>query len=145
MGELSYRCPVVSLCTGLLLLLTGRIYFPRKGLGQVIESKGRHYTVIREMRRRGKEEGAGRSLFQVTAVFKTADYEKNRRLSAIPIPFIASQPGFVSKKWGMDQYGGILGLYEWDSKESCSRYEDSFPLRLFKRRVRKESFACQID
>ena len=106
---------------------------------------GKKYSVIREMKYKGRELSETGSIFRVTGVFKSGSYEKNRRLSAIPIPVIASQPGFISKKWAMDDHGGIMGLYEWDSQKSSRMYKDSFPLKLMKSRVYNDSFKCEIE
>ena len=145
MNNMSRKCPIISFCTGIVLIMTKTIYFPRNNRGDEIIFNGKKYSVIREMKYKGRESSEAGFIFRVTGVFKSGSYDKNRRLSAIPIPFIASQPGFISKKWAMDDHGGIMGLYEWDSQKSSRMYRDSFPLKLMKSRVHNDSFECEIE
>jgi hypothetical protein len=60
----------------------------------------------------------------------------NERLSLLPAPFIAAQPGFRSKTWmlGRDTHM-FQGVYEWDTVGDAEAYWDSFPLRMMKRRA----------
>lgn len=68
----------------------------------------------------------------------------NRRLSLIPAPFIAAQPGFRSKLWAIEsETGEFTGYYEWDTATAAKDYQHSFPLRLLKRRAAAGTFSFE--
>ena len=70
----------------------------------------------------------------------------NKRLSLIPAPFIAAQPGFRSKAWTLGRETGMLQrVYEWATVADAEAYWTSFPLRLMKRRARPGSVHHDIE
>jgi hypothetical protein len=69
----------------------------------------------------------------------------NRRLSLIPAPFIAAQPGFRSKTWMLGQQTGrFRGVYEWDTRADAEAYWTSFPMRMMKRRAEPGSIVYEV-
>jgi hypothetical protein len=85
------------------------------------------------------------AVFTVRFRFAKLSAKANKRLSLIPAPFIAAQPGFRSKTWmlGRDT-AAFQGVYEWDSVEDAEAYWTSFPMRLMKRRAVPGSVMYEI-
>ncbi len=85
------------------------------------------------------------AILSVRFHFKSFSLKVNRLLSLIPIPFIIAQSGFRSKTWMYGKESGAFqGLYEWQRVEDARNYENSFPMRLMKKRAVPESLVFEI-
>ena len=83
--------------------------------------------------------------FEVNFQFARFSPTTNKRLSRIPMPLIAAQPGFRSKTWMLGrESGAVKGVYEWDTIEAAEDYWTSFPMRLMKRRAVPETLTREI-
>ena len=85
-------------------------------------------------------------MFTVRFRFTSLSAEANKRLSLIPAPFIAAQPGFRSKDWMSGRDTGMFqGVYGWDTVEQAEAYWTSFPMRLMKRRAVLGSVVYEVE
>jgi hypothetical protein len=83
--------------------------------------------------------------FEVGFHFTRFSPSANKRLSRIPMPLIAAQPGFRSKTWLLGRESGAFkGVYEWDTVEDAENYWTSFPMKLMKRRAVPETLTREI-
>jgi hypothetical protein len=127
--------------------LRGRIHFPKDRIGDVLHGRGEDFVAFRKMvldptDAQPEQPGAE---FIVTFHFAKLSAKANKRLSLIPAPFIAAQPGFRSKTWMLGQETGMFqGVYEWDTVEDAEAYWTSFPLRLMKKRAVPSSVEHEV-
>ena len=127
--------------------LLGRVHFPRDCIGDVHSEPDEDYEVFRKLvldptEAQPEEPGA---VFKVKFRFARFSPATNRRLSLLPAPFIAAQPGFRSKTWMLGcKTGSFQGLYEWDSVADAESYATSFPLRVMKKRAIPESVSYEV-
>lgn len=132
------QLPPVQLARATRFRLRGRVHFPRDVIGDVVEAPDDAYVVFRKLvldPSNGQPERPG-AIFTVRFRFARFSARVNRRLSAIPAPFIAAQPGFRSKTWMLGRDSGwFKGVYEWESIEDAETYWSSFPMRMMKRRA----------
>jgi hypothetical protein len=128
--------------------LRGRIHFPKDSIGDVRPGPGEDFVVFREMvldPSDGQPEAPG-ALFTVRFRFSRFSSAVNKRLSLVPAPFIAAQPGFRSKTWTLGAETGMFqGVYEWDTIADAEAYWTSFPMRLMKRRAIPDSITHEVD
>lgn len=139
--------PPVLLVRALWLRLRGRVHFPREGLGEVVAGEAEDYCVFRRMvvEPLTSDMDPPGAVLDVQFRFKRFSTAANQRLSRIPMPFIAVQPGFRSKTWMVGvESGAFRGLYEWTSVEDAERYWDSFPMRIMKRRAAPDTLRRSI-
>ena len=127
--------------------LGGRIHFPKDRIGEVVQGPVDDYVLLRTMvldPGEGQPEKPGAE-FTVRFRFSRFSDRVNKRLSVMPAPFIAAQPGFRSKSWILSEESGVFGgVYQWDSVEDAEAYWMSFPMRLLKRRAVPESLSYEI-
>lgn len=127
--------------------LLGRVHFPSDSNGDVRHESGEDFVVFRKMvldPTAGQPEEPG-ALCEVRFRFANLSAAANKRLSLIPAPFIAAQPGFRSKTWMLGRNTGTFqGVYEWDSVAEAAAYATSFPLRLMKRRAVPGSVSFEV-
>lgn len=127
--------------------LRGRVHFPKDEVGDVWHGSDEDFVVFRKLTldpAEGQPIEPG-ATFTVRFHFARLSARANRRLSLIPSPFIAAQPGFRSKTWMAGQDTGMFqGVYEWDSVESAEAYWTSFPMRLMKKRAVPESLWHEV-
>ena len=103
-----------------------------------VEPRHQQIRQVDDMRKLGE--------FIVRFRFARLSDRVNKRLSVVPAPFIAAQPGFRTKSWILGRDGSLFGgLYEWDSVEDAEAYWTSFPMRLLKRRAVPESLSYEIN
>lgn len=134
--------PFVLLLRALWLWLRGRAHLRRNLKGHSIKDHGEDFDAFRKLEVSRVRPGA---VFKVRFRFKNLSAAANRRLSAIPIPLIAAQPGFRSKTWFLGrQSGEFIGLYEFDTVEAAEAYWDSLPLRMMRRRAAAGSLSHEI-
>jgi hypothetical protein len=118
--------------------LTGTRWFPKDRVGEVVPAGDEDYEAFRTMvvdPAGGRPTQAG-AHFEVAFHFSRFSPAANKRLSLLPMPLIAAQPGFRSKTWMLgSESGAFKGVYEWDTVEDAERYWTSFPMRLMKRRA----------
>ncbi len=130
------QVPPVLLARAAGLWFSGRIHFPKDRIGEIVQEE-EPFKVFRQMTVDpiGDQRPAPGAIFRVCFQYATFSADMNKRLSLIPIPFIAAQPGFRSKTWLLGQETGITqGLYEWDTVEDAENYWMSFPMQLLKKR-----------
>ena len=125
----------------------GRVHFPKDSIGDIRPGGDEEYVVFREMvldptETQPEKPGA---ISSVRVRFAGFSARANKRLSLIPAPFIAAQPGFRSKAWmfGRDTES-FQGGYEWDSVADAEAYWTSFPLSLMKRRAVPGSITYEV-
>jgi hypothetical protein len=139
--------PPALLARATWLRLRGRVHFPRDTVGDVIVGPREEYQVFRKMvvDPPGSQPGRAGAQFEVDFHFARFSPTANQRLSRLPMPLIAAQPGFRSKTWmqGRDS-GAFKGLYEWNTVEDAEEYWNSFPMRLMKRRAVPETLSKEI-
>ena len=127
--------------------LSGRIHFPRDCIGDLHHEPGEDFVVFRKMVLDPSDEQPEepQALFKVRFRFAKLSAAANKRLSLIPAPFIAAQPGFRSKTWMLGRDTGCFqGVYEWDSIAEAEAYATSFPLRLMKKRAVPGSVTYEV-
>jgi hypothetical protein len=139
--------PLRLLVRALALWIGGRLKF-EKGLGDIaMNENGEAFRAFRKVVVVGNDPSPEppAAIFKVRFAFKNLTPKTNRRLSLIPIPFIAAQPGFRSKTWLLGELSGdFMGYYEFDNKTDAEAYWDSLPLRMMRRRARAGSLSCEI-
>ena len=127
--------------------LRGRIHFPRDCLGEVVAGPDEDFVTFRKMildPLPGETQRVG-ALFTVRFHFARLSDSANQKLSLIPAPLIAAQPGFRSKTWMLGQQTGMFqGVYEWRTVADAQDYWTSLPMRLMKRRATPESLVHEI-
>jgi hypothetical protein len=125
----------------------GRVHFPKDSIGDIRPGGDDEYVVFRELvldptDMQPEKPGAVSS---VRFRFAKFSVRANKRLSLIPAPFIAAQPGFRSKTWMFGRHtGSFQGGYEWDSVADAEAYWTSFPLSLMKRRAVPGSVSYEV-
>ena len=140
--------PPLLLARALRLRLSRRVHFPREPIGQVHADDQEDYEVFRKMVvdptvKQPLQPGAR---FEVDFRFAKGSPATNKRLSRLPMPLIAAQPGFRSKTWMLGKTtGAFKGVYEWDKIENAEEYWTSVPMRLMKRRAVPETLSKKIQ
>jgi hypothetical protein len=127
--------------------LLGRVHFPKDCIGDVHRESDDEYVVFRKLVLDPTPEQPGQpgALFKVRFRFAKLSAAANKRLSLIPAPFIAAQPGFRSKTWMLGRKTGMFqGVYEWDSLAQAEAYTDSLPLHLMKKRAAPGSISFEV-
>ena len=125
--------------------LRGRIQFRKDRIGDVWAGPDEDFVIFRKMVSDSGHRSAPGAVFTVRFRFARFSAQANKRLSLIPAPFIAAQPGFRSKTWMLGQDTGMFqGVYEWDTVADAEAYWTSFPMRLMKRRAVPESLWHEI-
>ena len=141
------QLPPFLLARATRLRLLGRVRFPRDRVGEVTAIGGEDYEVFREMvvdPADGQPAQPG-AHFEVGFHFSRFSPSANKRLSRLPMPFIAAQSGFRSKTWMLGtESGAFRGVYEWDTIEDAESYWTSFPMKLMKRRAVPETLTKEI-
>ena len=139
--------PPLLLARATRLRIQGRVRFPRDRLGEVTATDGEDYQVFRRMvvdPAEGQPTQPG-AHFEVGFHFSRFSPTVNKRLSRLPMPLIAAQPGFRSKTWMLGtESGAFKGVYEWDTVQDAERYWTSFPMKLMKRRAVPETLTQEI-
>lgn len=127
--------------------LRGRVHFPEDAVGATHPGADEEYVVFREMTLDaddGAPEAPG-AVFVVRFRFARFSAAVNKRLSLIPAPFIAAQPGFRSKRWMLGTETGMFqGVYRFDSVDAAEAYWTSFPMQMMKRRAVPGSVTYEI-
>jgi hypothetical protein len=130
------QAPPLLLARATSLWYAGRIHFPKDRIGEVVQEE-EPFRIFRQMTvdPAGNQPERPGAIFKVCFHYARFSVSTNRKLSLIPIPLIAAQPGFRSKIWLLGDKTGIAqGLYEWDTVEDAENYWTSFPMRLLKKR-----------
>jgi len=141
------RAPVL-LARATRYRLRGRVHFPKDGIGRVWRGVDEDYVVFRRMvlDPEGDHAAPPRARFVVAFDFARFSAKANQRLSLIPAPFIAAQPGFRSKTWMLGQKTGrFRGVYEWDTVADAEAYWTSLPMRMMKRRADPDSIVHEVS
>ncbi len=120
-------------------VLRRRLHFPKDRNGELVTTAdGKKYVILRGVTvdpKKSKSETPS-IVLKVQFDFKSGSANKNKRLSVIPIPFIAGYPGFRSKHWMIHEpSGGFQGIYEWDTLENVENYKNSFAIKLMTKRA----------
>jgi len=141
------QLPPVLLARAVGHRLRGRVHFPNDSIGDVCAGPDEDFVVFRKLvldPTEAQPEKPG-AVFNVWFHFANLSAKANKRLSLIPAPFIAAQPGFRSKTWmlGRDTEA-FQGVYEWDSVADAEAYWTSFPLSLMKRRAVPGSVSYEV-
>lgn len=141
--------PPILLARAIGYRLRGRVHFPRDTIGVGYQGPGdEEFVAFRKLVLdpiAGQPAAPG-AVFTVWFEFANLSIAVNKRLSLIPAPFIAAQPGFRSKTWTLGRTSGrFCGVYEWDSAADAEAYWTSFPMRMMKRRAMPGTVEHRID
>jgi len=141
------RLPPVLLVRAVWLRLRGKVHFPQDRIDEVVAGEIEDYRVFRQMvvDPPADEPLPPGAVFDVRFRFARFSPVANRRLSRIPMPFIAVQPGFRSKTWMVgEDTGAFRGQYEWATVDDAESYWDSFPMRMMRRRAAEGTLVKSI-
>lgn len=142
------QLPPVLLARATGYRVRGKIHFPRELIGTIVPGRDEDFVVFRQMvldpaPRQHPTPGA---ILRVRFHFSSLSAAANRRISLLPAPFIAAQPGFLSKTWMLGRQSGIFqGVYEWETAADAEAYWDSFPLRMMRRRAKPDSIEYKTE
>lgn len=142
------QLPPALLARATAYRLQGRVHFPKGAIGEVYPGDDDSFVAFRKMVlapivNRPERPGA---VFTVRFHFARFSPNANKRLSLLPAPFIAAQPGFRSKTWMLGRNTAMFqGVYEWDSVGDAEAYWDSMPMRMMKRRAVPASIVHHIE
>jgi hypothetical protein len=142
------RAPPALIARATLYRLRGRVHFPKDSIGSLHRGDDEDFVVFREMTLDPVAEvpDTPGAVFTVRFRFARFSAPVNERLSLIPAPFIAAQPGFRSKRWMLGTETGMFqGRYEWDSVADAEAYWTSFAMRMLKRRAVPDSVTYEIE
>ena len=139
---------ISSLLKTVSYAVTGHLHFRQERIGEVVTTDdGQEYIVFRQVivdQKRGQKKKPA-ALLRIRFNFAHGSPKQNKRLSLIPIPFIAGLPGFRSKTWALQKLnGGFQGIYEWDSVQDAETYKKSFAIKLMTKRAVAGSVTFQI-
>jgi hypothetical protein len=142
------QAPPALLIRSIGYRLRGRVHFLKESIGEVHPGPGESFVAFRKMVLDpvAADHPAPAARFTVRFHFKSLSPAANRRLSMLPAPFIATQPGFRSKTWTIGRQTGMFqGVYEWDTVGDAEAYWTSFPMRMMKRRAVPDSVVHEIE
>jgi hypothetical protein len=142
------QLPPAQLARATAYRLRGRVHFPKDTVGEIHPGPDEDFVVFRKMILDPSEDQPEKpgAIFSVRFRFARFSAAVNKRLSLIPAPFIAAQPGFRSKAWMLGAETGMFqGVYEWDTVADAEAYWTSFPMRMMKRRAVPESVIHEIE
>ena len=146
-AERSIQNPFRLLIRAMMLWVTRRIRFERDLASITLDYHGELFKAFRKIViEKGKAQPARpAAIFRVRFRFKNLSPKANRRLSLIPVPFIAAQPGFRSKTWLLgERSGDFMGYYEFDTKADAVAYWGSLPLRMMRQRAQAGSLSYEV-
>jgi len=147
LGKALIQNPPILLGRALKLWIAGRIHFRRDLANITLENRDETFVAFRKMvvDPTGEQPAQPGAIFQIRFRFSSLSETANRRLSLIPIPLIAAQPGFRSKTWLLGQQtGDFIGYYEFDDVKTAEQYWDSLPLRMMRKRAAEGSLTHEI-
>ena len=124
-------------------VLRRKLHFTKDRNGEIVtSSEGKEYVIFRGVTvdPKNNQQENSNAILKIQFNFKSGSAKTNKRLSVIPIPFIAGSPGFRSKYWMIHEpSGGFQGIYDWDSVEDIENYKKSFAIKLMSRRAVPET------
>lgn len=139
---------ITSLFRALFKLLTGRVHFSNEYMDKVfVADDGQKFRVFRDMVYRPGSSARSDvpAIFAVSFKFAKFGFEKNHKLSRIPIPLILGHPGFMEKIWTVNEETGYWrGIYQWESEDAAEIYSRSFVLGKMAKRAIPESISMEI-
>ena len=115
-----------------VLLLTGRVQFPKERVGGTITREdGQTFTIFREatMKRKSNQPASPDGVFQVWFHTKMAA-PKTIKMSCATLLGFLGLPGFRSKLWLYNETTGEFGgIYEWDTVQDADNYDKSYAMK----------------
>lgn len=139
---------VYSFLKTLSYVITGRLHFTKGRIGELVTvDDGQQYTFFRQVVVDPKRDQLKKpwAILIIRFNFAHGSPKQNKRLSLIPIPFIAGLTGFRSKIWALQKdSGGFQGIYEWDTIQDAEAYKKSFAIKLMTKRAIPGSITFQI-
>jgi len=140
--------PVSSFFKTFLLMIIGRISFPKDRKGEeIMMSDGQKFKIFRQViiKPRKKQTAHPEALFKVRFIVENMSMKQNIRFSRIPIPFFIGLPGFRSKLWTFNEETGYFqGIYEWATIKHAKKYSISFAVKFMTRRSKLGSVSSSI-
>ena len=138
--------PLYLFVRALVLMISGRFRVAHDVDGVIINEEKEPFHAFRKIIVEGKtSQTSPLAIFKVRFRFKNLSPRANRRLSLIPVPFIAAQPGFRSKTWLIGEHSGdFMGYYEFDTVADAEAYWDSLPLGMMRQRAQTGSLSYEI-
>jgi hypothetical protein len=141
--------PFISFFRTIGLAIAGRVHFPSKRIGEILEHKnGRSFRIFRQViiDPADNQPAIPGAIFHVHFRITSMTPEQNKFFSLMPIPFIIGLPGFRSKLWiADDATGECQGIYQWDSIAQAEKYATSFAMRFMMARAAKGSVWYRIS
>jgi len=128
-------------------VLSGRVHFPEKYIGETLTMEDdQRFVVFRRLKVDGKNNGTeGFCVFKVRFKFKSLESGANKRLSAIPAPFLMGMRGFREKYWTIDEDTGYFqGIYQWESRKMSEDYPNSFIYKVMTKRAAPGTLVNEI-
>jgi hypothetical protein len=127
-------------------LFAGRVHFLKKYTGKILlVEDGKKFQVIRHLKvdaKKSKEKSV--AVFKVRFKFSGLSLRVNKRLSMIPAPFLMAKPGFLQKIWCVSADGYFQGMYEWATKESAEKYQQSFIFKMMTKRSAEGTLSSEV-
>jgi hypothetical protein len=130
------KIPPVCLFIAFAKLLTGRLRFSRKYLGnEVRNEEGKAFKIFRNIKNTKNRPSMESCVFVVSFKFARLSHRANTVASIIPMLLIAGFPGFVQKLYAVNEENGYWqGMYEWRSAKHLEAYKLSFVYRMMNKR-----------
>ena len=116
-------------------LFRGKASLSNQYRGRKISLDNKEYTIFRCLKVDGKKDEGQRAIFKVKFKFKNLPLNVNKRLSAIPVPFLISIKEFREKYWTTSKEGYFQGIYQWESEKAAKNYPNTFIYKLMTKRA----------
>jgi hypothetical protein len=135
---------VVALARSMVLLLTGRVRFPRAEIGRLLTMEdGKQFTVFRHAKVGARGEPTGVFIVRFTPAHMSV--RQNIRFSLLPMIPLLGMRGFREKYWCVnEQTGECQGVYAWQTLADAEAYAHSIALRFMSGRSLPGSVSNQI-
>lgn len=133
--------PVTVAIKSIILLITAKVFFDKKSVGQKIMIGDREYSIFRYAVLKNAQKPKG--MFRVWFTAKMSP-EKNKILSIFTTIGFIGFPGWTSKKWLIDKNGNFGGIYEFDTIENAEKYQSSYAMKFSKWRSKEGCFRTEV-
>ena len=84
------------------------------------------------------------AVFKVRFRFSGLPLAVNKRLSIFPVPFLIAKSGFQQKIWAVTEDGWFQGIYQWASRNSAQKYQQSFIFKMMTKRSVEGSLSYEV-
>ena len=135
------KIPPVCLLISLLQLLTGKLRFSKRNLGNLVKMEdGREFTIFRHITTHPLKQSTTDCVFIVNFKFAHLSHRANKIASIIPMLLITGFPGFIAKIYAVNHDKGFWqGMYQWKSIRHLEDYKKSFVYKMMNKRAKSET------